>query len=208
MGDVTRSRRSPGEPFTRDRETFAGVLMDLERRGCCVLVTGRASERVLVLTTHYLPEDISPAHSTVTTLDYTDVVRDITSTVTPSLQPADSVKAPQSETGLGALLCDPIETAVRDGSLGPGELRLGVATLGVILDTDGLSATRSFVRTLRQHMLAVRGMGHFHLPGSPDSETITVLYPLFDIHIELHKSMPKHRWHLLETDYSTDWLPM
>lgn len=110
----------------------------------------------------------------------------------------------------GTSLYNAITDAITTDSLRPGELRLGVATLGVLLDIDGLSATQAFVRAVRADLLAVLGMGHFHFPGEPDSETWTALRPFVDIHIELrkHNGISEHRWHLLETDRSTGWIQL
>ncbi len=238
MGDEARSSGSPNRT-AHDRDPFATELLGLKRRGCCVLVTGHVNEqvraaqscrlfgqsdesrrRVLLLTdatpdhtSQYLPAGIPPTHSTVTTLDYTEEVRDLTDTDDPTSQPSSadtSSGESASMTGLGALLCDPVSDAVRTDSPSPGELRLGIATLGVLIDTDSLRATKAFVRRVRDDILAVNGMGHIHLPGSPDPETFSALCPMIDIHIELRKPncVPEHRWHLLETGQSTGWLPM
>lgn len=239
MDEATRRPASSDQETFQDRETFSGALMDLKRRGCCVLVTGQVNERtraaqsrrlfgqsdtprqrVLTLTdatsksaARYLPEGIAPTHSTVTTLDYTETVRVIADTVGHSSQPAPVATTSDDAASmgeLGALLYDPIKDILRADTLHPGELRLGIATLRILIDNDGFSATRAFVRTLRADIVAAHGMGHFHLPGSPDSETVTALRPLIDIHIELRQSEcgPEHRWHLLETGEATSWIQL
>lgn len=238
MKGATRSPDSLTQSTEQDREAFAGTLMGLKRRGCCVLVTGQVDEevratqsrhlfghsdehrqRVLLLTdatpsltSQYLPGDITAAHSTVSKLDYTDEARDIACSTSSSfnLSSVDPIKEPTSVAGIGALLCDPISNVIQADTLDPGELRLGIATLTILLDTDGLSATQAFLRKIRQQMLAAHGMAHFHLTSSIDAETFTALRPMIDIHIELRKpnSIPEHRWHLLETGHSTDWRPM
>lgn len=237
MGHTSHSPSVPDPKTTGDRESFTTALMGLKRRGCCVLVTGQVDERVraaqsrrlfgacdnsrqrvLTLTdatprldSQYLPERITATHPSVSKLDYTEIVRDITGTVGSSCEPPQADIGPEetgSMTGLGALLCDPIGEAVRNEPLDPGELRFGMASLCVLLDTDGLSATRAFIQSVRDDILAVSGMGHFHLPGSPDSATLAALEPLIDIHIELRTANgdPEHCWHLIETDHSTGWI--
>lgn len=239
MEHISRSPDMASPKSAGEQESFTTTLMGLKRRGCCVLVTGQVSERVraaqsrrlfgegdqsrqrvLTLTdatpdldAQYLPESITPAHSSVNELDYTNVVRNIADTANPSVgspAPAVNSEVAGSMAGLGALLYDSVGEAVRNDQLRPGELRLGIATLCVLLDTDGLQATKAFIRTIRSDILSVRGMGHFHLPGSPDSATLAALESLIDIHIELRESNgnPEHRWHLLETDHSTDWLAL
>ncbi|RRJ33760.1 DUF7504 family protein [Halocatena pleomorpha] len=233
------SRGSNASGSRQTEKSFTDTLMGLKRRGCCVLVTGQVDERVraaqsrrlfgeretsrqrvLTLTdatsdldAQYLPESITPAHSSVTTLNYTGVVRDIASTADPTaeLPPTAASSEPSDSMGnLGDLLYDSIKETIRAGQTVPGELRLGIATLCVLLDTDGLSATEAFVRALRADVLAVGGMAHFHLPCSPGSETLAALDPLIDIHIELRESngSVEHRWRLSETDHVTDWLPL
>ncbi len=236
MDEATRSPVSSGPETVHDRKAFAERLMDLKRRGCCVLVTGQVNERtraaqsrrlfgqsdtarqrVLTLTdatsasaARYLPQGITPTHSTVTTLDYTEQVRITTDTVDPTSQStSDTTSDDAASMGeLGSLLYDPISDTLRTDTVHPGELRLGIATLHILLDTDGLSATRAFVRAIRADILDTHGMGHFHLPGSLDSETIAALWPLVDIHIKLRQSDcgSEHRWHLLETGQTTSWI--
>lgn len=237
MGYVPRDPDASSRETAQNRDSFAVELMGLKRRGCCVLVTGPVDEqvraaqsrrlfgesdeprqRVLILTeeapshtAQYLPNGITPTHSSVRILDYTDIIHDMTGAISPSpqLSPADiGSGAAGPMTGLCALLCDPVCNAIPADSLRPGELRVGITTLGVLLDTDGLSATRAFVRSIRSHILAAHGMGHFHFPGDPDSEVFSALRPLIDIHIKLRNpdGIPEHRWHLLETDHSTGWL--
>lgn len=231
MDEVPRDPESPTQSV-QDREAFARALMELKRRGCCVLVTGQVSERtraaqsrrlfgesdtprqrVLTLTdatpssaARYLPADLAPTHSTVTLLDCTDNVRVITS-LGLALDSSTESDETASVGDLGGLLYDAISDALCTDTC-PGGLRLGIATLGVLLDTDGLSATRAFIREIRADMLKAHGMAHFHLPGVPNSETITALKPLIDIHIELREvdKEPAHRLHLLETEETTRWI--
>ncbi|UPM44460.1 DUF7504 family protein [Halocatena salina] len=237
MGDVPRDPDSSSRETAQNPDSFAVELMGLKRRGCCVLVTGPVDERVraaqsrrlfgesetdrqrvLILTerasdftAQYLPDGIPSAHPSVNILDYTDLIDDMAGTTSPSppFSPTDaSPDTSGSMNGLCAHLCDPICDAIPTDSCCPGELRLGITTLDVLIDTDGLSATRAFVRSIRSDILAVHGMGHFHFPGEPDPELLTALSPLIDIHIELRKTddVPEHRWHLLRTDHSTGWL--
>lgn len=174
----------------------------------------------------YLPDGITPTQPNVTVLDHTSRVRD--STVSESVQPSSTAShTPSSPSpffddsdsnthsdeyrcGLDQLY-ESITTVIPDDCMGPGTIRLGVATLCALIGTDGLSATRAFVRTVRADVSAVNGMSHFHLPGLPDTETLDALRPVIDIHLELREAQPRvpeHRWHLLESDCSTDWLPM
>lgn len=236
MRDVTHGPDSSNEDLSQDRASFAAELMQLKRQGCSVLVTGRVNERlhaaqscqlfgardasrhrVLTLTDatparvcQYLPDGVAPADSSVTVLDYTETVRNVTGAADTPLHQLDTDDSKTVGNRLGAMLCEPVEAAVRNGPTGPSVCRLGVATLGALIAIDGLSPTRSFVRTVRADVVDIHGIVHFHLPGTPDSKTLDTLYPVTDIHIELRESrcLPEHRWHLLDSDLSTDWLPV
>ncbi len=239
MADGISSSGDPSHATTRDQGSFSATLMGLKHRGCCVLVTGQVDERaraaqsrrlfgqtdeprkrVLTLiegspcrTNQYLPTGITPAHSSVTTLDYTEEARDITVVTSSPSQPT-AIDLGSGETaslsGLSAVLCDPLRDAIQADTRRPGELRLGIATLGTLIDIDGLSVTQTLIRTIRSDILDSHGMGHFHYPGEPDSDTIAALRPMIDIHVELRvlDGVLEHRWKLLETGHSTDWLPM
>lgn len=236
MRDVTRSSDTFNRTTVEDREVFAETLMDLKRRGCCVLVTGKVNERaraaqsrrlfgqsntsrhrVLTLidatpsaVSRYLPEGITPTHSTVTKLDFIDDIRlvaDFVDNAAQSETESTEVNDAISMATIGSLLHDPIREALRSESFRPGELRLGIATLRVLIDTDGLTATKAFVQTVRNELVDINGMGHFHLPGELEAKTFTAFRPLIDIHIELRQTncVLEHRWHLLETGESTSW---
>lgn len=237
MGD-TRGPDAPSRETSQERSPFGNELMRLKRRGCCILVTGRSSvhvraaqsrqlfgavdeprRRILTLidatpseTSQYFPDGITQSDSDVTVLDYTETVQDTTRVTGKSRSQSSSSQSDDpSKTGLGATLCDPIGAAIRNKQTEPGELRVGVATLDAIVVSDGRSATRAFVEAVRADILAANGMGHFHLPGSVDPATFDALAPVIDIHLELRESrphIPEHRWHLLDTDRSTDWIPL
>lgn len=186
-------------------------------------------ERVFALTdatpaktADYLPGGRTPKHTDVTVLDYTDTVRDVTGvTDVSSLQLRSSTassraKTPEtpavettSITGLGETLYDSIAATIQADQLSPGELRVGVATLNALIAMDGLAPTCAFVDALRTDLLAANGMGHVHFPGVLDSNALTALRPVVDIHLELRESRqppPEQRWHLLDADLTTNWL--
>lgn len=242
MGDATHDPNSSSRETSQRRGPFASELMRLKRRGCCVLVTGRVSDRVraaqsrqlfgeidesrqrvLALTdaapadtSRYLPDGIPPTHQNVTVLDYTEMVRaGVTDTPPPSTDTqSDShfrSEGSDHKRGLATTLRASVGPAIRNDSVAPGELRFGIATLGALISADGLSPTQAFVRAVRTDVLSMHGMGHFHLPGVPDTDTLNALRSVTDIHLELRESQrhgPEHRWHLLEANYSTDWFPM
>lgn len=233
------------EPGGAVEDRFANELMRLKRRGCCVLVTGSVSERVRTMqsralfgsveehrqrvfaltdatpteTAEYLPGELTPEHSDVTVLDYTDTVRDVTGvTDLSSLQPYSSTTSSRAETpevettsvtGLGETLYDSIAATIQTDQLSPGELRVGVATLNALIAMDGLPATCAFVDAVRTDLLATNGLGHVHFPGSIDDDSLAALYPVVDIHLELRETKqcpPEQRWHLLDADLTTNWL--
>lgn len=149
----------------------------------------------------YLPDGISADHSPASALDHREVVLDATDVTNTQLWPS----VDDSTT-----LCESVRTVVQNPAADPGELRLGVATLGALVAIDGCSATQAFVCAVRTDLIGVHGIAHVHLPGTPDSETLTTLRPEIDIHIELREShgAGEPRWHLLDSELSTDWFPL
>jgi hypothetical protein len=220
-------------------DRFASELMRLKHRGCCVLVTGSVGERVRAMqsralfggveeyrqrvfaltdatpTDQYLPDGLTPESSDVTVLNHTDTVRDVAGVADPSsLQQSASPSSVSAETasvtGFGATLSDSITETIQSG-LSPGELRVGVATLNALIAMDGLSATCAFIREIRADLRAAHGMGHVHLPGSPEADALDALRSVVDIHLELRESQqytPRQRWHLLDADITTNWHPV
>ncbi len=165
--------------------------MGLKHRGCCVLVTGQVDERAraaqsrrlfgqtdeprkrvltLIEARPAVQTSISrqnyAAHSSVTTLDYTEEARDITVvTSSPSQTAIDLGSETASLSGLSAVLCDPLRDAIQ-ADTSTGELRLSIATLGTLIDIDGLSVT--LIRTIRSDILDSHGWDIFII-GEPDS---------------------------------------
>ncbi|MFC7156676.1 hypothetical protein ACFQPA_14625 [Halomarina halobia] len=91
----------------------------------------------------------------------------------------------------------------------PGRLRVGVLTLGALLDTYGVERIRSFVGALGRSVRAASGMGHCQLPLAPDAAETEALLPAFDARVDLrHRDgwPPEQRWYLTTSGETTEWM--
>ncbi|MFC6837625.1 DUF7504 family protein [Halomarina ordinaria] len=222
-----------------DGDGIAAELAELKREGCHLLVTGVVSDavrarqtrnlfgsprerrrRILALVSTdlagaktYLPGDIDVDDEDVALLDFSTTVRSTVGTETsgPSWTTGPASPAAPGD-GLVALrgalereLVDAVSTTERT----PGRIRVGVLTLGVLLDEYGLDRTRGFVTSLGRAVRTAGGMGHCHLPLAPDATETEALVSAFDARIDLrHRDgrPPEQRWHLTESDSTTDWM--
>ena len=95
--------------------------------------------------------------------------------------------------------------------LDPAELRVCFDSLTPLITAKDRERERTFrfLHLLTARIRSVRGMGHFHLPGSRTSEHVRLLEPLFDATVELvlRDGSLHQRWHLHDADLTTEWLP-
>lgn len=107
-----------------------------------------------------------------------------------------------------------VETIVRlthEHDLSPSQLRVGVATLGPVIDAGGTEAAREFVDVVGNVATDVAGMAHFHVPVSVDADVVGELQPAADACVELRQSADGgllHRWHLAALDGPSAWLEL
>lgn len=209
--------------------SFRDVLAALKRNGCNLLVTGAVSgdvtaratrkllgtpteprERVLALTdsvveqpvTH-LPGSLYPHHDGVEILDYRDVGRS-----TSTAERSDG-GTPRTLDAIREELCATV--ARRGHGTTPAQLRLGVVSLGPLLDRYDADAVEQFIDTLSETVLDTRGMAHYHLRLPDDSPAVDELVPLFDARIQLRQldgMIPEQRWHVPGEDADTDWVTL
>ncbi len=102
------------------------------------------------------------------------------------------------------------ETEDSHGALAHGELRLCVNSLSPLLEVHGERPVFEFVVLAAARVRAVAGMGHFHLPVAPDADVAKLLAPAVDAVIELRidDGEPQQRWHLVDDDLQSRWLPL
>jgi hypothetical protein len=223
-----------------DPQQFAAALDELKQMGCVVLVTGavdvtvRAAssrrlfgalscphQRVIVhpndtalRLASYLPHGITPTSSTVQSITGVQLRGDeITSTdSTPPAEGHTSTDPPPDRTTYGyqfdALLA---ETRPTTETFAPGELRVGILTLGELLDQYGQPVARTALRAVRRQMRARHGIGHCHLPVASESAVATALVESADIHVRLREREghpPEQCWYLCDSDCCSAWLPL
>ena len=124
--------------------------------------------------------------------------------------PTINVDSSTGLTSLGVEISNAIRTFEQDADdLAPAELRVGFDSLLPLFEADTEQLFR-FLHLLTAQIRTVNGMGHFHLPIPYDSQRIRLLEPLFDAVVELHTSQETlyQRWHLRDTELTTEWLPV
>ncbi|WP_438267234.1 DUF7504 family protein [Halomarina salina] len=215
----------------RGSSDVASALQTLKRNGSTLLVTGAVSDTVRAAVTRnlmghpeenrrrilalidaersqpadYLPAGIATEDDETEVLDFRSDIRAAT-----QVQSASSTARPprRSTEVIRAHLLDAITRARYEESLAPGELRVGVVSLGPLLDEESLTDVLDFVRLLGNEIRRLNGMGHFHLP-SEDSELISTLMSSIDARIELcspDRTAPIHRFHLSVIGETTPWM--
>lgn len=224
------------EPTDGGEASFARALASLKRRGSNLLLVGPAyesahlpasrrlmgdadspRERLLVLTDHdaareaRLPEGAEP----VRTVEHRSLTRSAATRPARSPSPR-SPSGPDGEAhdalvALGNEVAEEIEAAdERVDGLEPGQLRLCVDSLAPVVEEYDRERVVAFLHALTRDVDRVNGMGHYHLPASPDAEVVEFLEPLFDAVIELRvgEDGPQQRWRLTDGRGSTDWLSL
>jgi len=204
---------------------FSQALADLKRDGCNVLVVGSASEQADRGVCRRLLGDAGE--------DTRCRLFVFTGSVDPGKRGSDGTAAGDKvilqrdadatdgtpnwasavDDRMLSALCREFVAAVdefaadRDG-LDPGELRVCVDSLVPLLNDY---ASENVFRLL--HMVTARvreadGMGHFHLPVNRDADAVNLLEPLFDAVVEVRVAdgRSEHRWQLLESGVSSDWI--
>jgi hypothetical protein len=98
-----------------------------------------------------------------------------------------------------------------DEQCNPGELRLCVATLSSLISRFGIKPVEVFCQTVLASVKDNCGIGMYYLPETNDSESISALSSYHDIQVEMKeqkRNQPKHRWRILDSDYTTEWMTL
>lgn len=212
---------------------FDGVLKRLKHAGCNLLVTGRVPEAVTARATRLFLGSPSQRRRRVVAL--TDTTQDDVAALLPgAARPDDddvrvvdhrngerTAAAVESADSNAKLPTDGLRTLREDvhesvdellaapGPVEPGELRLSVVTLRVLVDRHGVDAVRSFVDDVGRQVTDVDGMAHYHLPIPDDAEAVERLEPAFDARIELRQAdgISMQRW-LIPGVGRTNWVAL
>lgn len=104
-----------------------------------------------------------------------------------------------------------IETLVAGTPLcEPGEIRLCVDSLRPVLDQRDAEGAIAFLEPVFDSVRDASALAHYVLPVDRDEPVVRTLEPLFDATIELRvsESGPEQRWHLHESNHTTDWFAL
>lgn len=230
-------QRTPRQGTQDDRE-FSGALARLKAAGGALLVVGdfprdlysdvcyrmlgyhgsQRRYRLFVSTDAEHPPASTCAHSPSSgprgpqtqVVQYTTAQRNV-DTSHQRLREGRPTTVVDGDLGdLGRTISGTIDHVTDQRTLEPAELRLCFDSLGPLLDHHDTDEVFRFLHLLVGRLKAVDGMGHFHLPQSPGTETVLRMQALFDIVVELRlrEHQLEQRWHLLKADLTTAWLPV
>lgn len=218
----------------RDAAGLARSLAAMKRRGCWLLVAGRAADsehghacrrllgddgrprrRVLVETAGDGCADTPAGVGSVAArieVAGGQVRRTATAAPDPPAAPGGpAVCVPRTDLDGLADACREQVTAVeRSGDLSPAELRLCVDSLVPLVEANGLAAVASLVESVGDRVRAARGMGHVHLPVARDGDPVEELAPAFDavVGVRSRAGRVEHRWHVRDADVTSGWLEL
>ena len=222
VGEISESTRvSPSD----DSQRFSAALGSLKEDGCVILVTGAVDETVRAATSRrlfgtpqlprqrivvhaddtalqpasYLPHGIAPDSTSVELCEWNSRDR------------SDALSTVENALDSGRLARVIADSEPASDEFTPGEIRVGVLTLAGILEQHGQAATETLLSSFGQQVRNHHGLVHCHLPMKSESATATELASTVDIHIHLRDQSgypPEQRWHLCETDCSSEWMPL
>lgn len=221
---------------TTETAAFTQALASLKRRGSNLLVVGATSgqthgeacnrllgessanrSRVFVSTDEHCGAADRHVHSDGDTLvEYAATTRGAAAAQPstagpsgPSLSGTATTQTVDDLPSLGTAVGEAIDAAGGD-ALAPAELRLCFDSLTPLLEEHDESTVFRFLHALTSEVRAVNGMGHYHLPVAFDNRMVRTLRPLFDAVVEVRSQgdRSQQRWHLSETDITTDWLDL
>lgn len=206
---------------------FTRALASLKRRGSNLLIVGTADhEAHLGACTRLLGEggesrrrlfaftdrDRSVAErlpgnpDAAAVVDYASPTRSAAS-VEPTERPA--VADARTLSDLATAISTAIDDIAAVEALAPADFRFCLDSLRPLVDEYTEREVFRFLHGVTRDVCRVDGMAHYHLPVPVDDQTVRTLEPLFDATVELRVA-PKlqQRWHLHESELSTDWLPL
>ncbi|WP_458209601.1 DUF7504 family protein [Haladaptatus sp. NG-SE-30] len=96
------------------------------------------------------------------------------------------------------------------GGFDPAELRFCFDTLRPLVETHHEAMVDAFLGTICETVKNVSGMAHYILPIARDSPYVRAITSRFDAVIELRvgDAGPEQRWHLRETEFTTEWFDL
>lgn len=96
------------------------------------------------------------------------------------------------------------------GDLDPATLRVCVNSIDDLLARYESEVVFRLLHVLTARTRRSRGMGHYHLPIGRESEAVRLFEPLFDAVVSFKAVSDglEHRWHLRDSETTTDWIPI
>lgn len=223
----------PGGPPLRgaSSDTFAALLDRLKRRGTSVLVVGDLSadleralsrrmmghpneERYRLLAAlkpperpeRWFPGSLSPDDEWVDVVDHGGLARDA---VAAGDGAAAQGAGPPRTDELVDRIDDWVSRVDERADPDPGEIRVGVGSLDVLLERDGVGAPRTVAERVHTLMRDHQGVAHLYFPrrrSSPVVEQITVWVDVV-VEVRTEEGRPEQRWAVQDT-VETSWFPI
>lgn len=223
----------PGSPPLRGAsgDTFVALLDRLKRRGTSVLVVGdfstdleRALSRRMMghpnepryrllaalkplnAPDRWFPGSVDPADEWVEVADHAGLARSATAAMdgAPSVDPE-----PPRATALVDRVGQWVDAIPEDAEADYGAVRVGVASLDVLLEREGVGGVRRVVERVHGLMRDNQGVAHLYFPRSRDSRVVERVSVWADVVVEVRTSegRPEQRWSVQDT-VETSWFPV
>lgn len=131
--------------------------------------------------------------------------------VGPTMPEGPETRTVSDRSELQTELFDAIEAFDRQADgVRPAQLRVGVDSLGPMLDICDEDEVRQFAERVGERVRAHNGMAHFVLTESYDSERVQRLADAFDAVVELRvqDGDGEERWHLPDSDVTMPWVSL
>lgn len=210
---------------------FAQSLSALKRRGSNLLVVGTAGtgsqisacrrllgeerdgprRRLFVMTDTTVPVADRlcgrPDADSLSVVDWDTSIRGAAASA-PASTAGPDIPGGDDLVSLERTIAAEIDDLEGDG-LEPAVLRVCVDSLRPLLAEHDQSEVDRFLGAVTARVRDARGMGHFHLPVEYDSGPVRSVSGHFDAVLEVRETgIAQQRWHLLEEDLTTGWLPL
>lgn len=233
MGNKTGDESEPGRPPLKGAsgDTFAALLDRLKKRGTSVLVVGDLSTdleqalsrrmmgspdeqryrllaalRPLESPAGWFPESVTPEDEWVNVVDHGGLPRGgVAATNGTASSGADLPSASQ----LADRVDDWVTRVERETDPEPGAIRVGIASLDVLLEREDVGAPREVAERVHGLMREHQGVAHLYFPRRRSSPVVQQITVWVDVVVEVRTSegRPEQRWAVQDT-VETSWFPI
>lgn len=103
---------------------------------------------------------------------------------------------------------DQLEAA--NNGFAPAELRVCFSMHLRLFDNYERERVSSVIHSMTRRIKQFNGMGHFHLSSPSEQQYRSYLAPYFDgiVRLDSKEGTPYQRWHLCNSDTTSEWLPI